>query len=117
MWSTDFATRGAAGVLDQEPLYEFPRSEEVGAVPPGGLEGSPRRRDRGRACGASDAPVLVLHGERDPGSRVGAREVAELAPLGEWAPLAAAGHSPWLEQPAAMRERLRGFIGPIAGSL
>ena len=54
-------------------------------------------------------PVLVLHGERDPDS-VGARDVAELAPFGEWAPLAAAGHSPWLERPAAMRERLRAFV-------
>jgi pimeloyl-ACP methyl ester carboxylesterase len=56
-------------------------------------------------------PVLVLHGEHDP-DPLGARDVAELAPLGEWAPLAAAGHSPWLEQPGAMRERLRAFVAP-----
>lgn len=29
IWSTDFATREAASVLDQEPLYAFPRSETV----------------------------------------------------------------------------------------
>ncbi len=99
----------------RRPLYEFPRSEEVArslqeawkARLDAGIEDDLRRLR---------VPVLVLHGERDP-DPVGAREVAELAPLGEWAPLAAAGHSPWLEQPAAMRERLRGFIGPIAGSL
>ncbi len=75
MWSTDFATREAAGVLDRKPLYEFPRSEKVaGAV----QEDWKARLDAGieddlRKLGV---PVLVLHGERDP-DPAGAREVAE----------------------------------------
>jgi proline iminopeptidase len=112
MWSTDFATREAAGVLDREPLYEFPR---VGAVARAVQEDWKAHLD----VGIEDdlrrlrVPVLVLHGERDP-DPVGAREVADLAPLGEWAPLAAAGHSPWLEQATAIRARLREFIRPLA---
>lgn len=112
MWSTDFATREAASVLDREPLYEFPR---VGAVARAVQEDWKAHLD----VGIEDdlrrlrVPVLVLHGEGDP-DPVGAREVAELAPFGEWAPLPAAGHSPWLEQAAAMRARLREFIRPLA---
>lgn len=112
MWSTDFATREAAGVLDREPLYEFPRADAVARTVQedwkarfeGGIEDDLR---------ALRVPVLVLHGDRDP-DPTGAREVAELAPAGEWAPLDGAGHSPWLEQPSALRERLRAFIRPIA---
>jgi proline iminopeptidase len=114
MWSTDFATREAAGVLDQESLYELPRAEAVVRAVQGdwkahfdaGIEDDLR---------ALRVPVLVLHGDRDP-DPIGAGEVADLAPFGEWAPLAAAGHSPWLEQPSAMRARLRAFIRLIADS-
>jgi proline iminopeptidase len=112
MWSTDFATREAAGVLDREPLYEFPRAEEVARAVQkdwkARFEAGIEEDLRGLRV-----PVLVLHGDRDP-DPVGAQEVADLAPFGEWAPLAAAGHSPWLEQPSAMRARLRAFIRPIA---
>jgi proline iminopeptidase len=108
IWSTDFATREAAAVLDQEPLYDFSRSEPVAKAVQGDWKA---RLDAGieddlRRLGV---PVLVLHGEHDP-DPIGAREVAELAPLGEWAPLADAGHSPWLERPDAMRDRLRTFV-------
>jgi proline iminopeptidase len=108
MWSTDFASPEAAGVLDRQPLYVFPRVDAVArsvhedwkARFDAGIEGDLR---------GLRVPVLVLHGDRDP-DPTGAREVAELAPLGEWAPLDGAGHSPWLEQPTAMRGRLRAFI-------
>jgi proline iminopeptidase len=108
MWSTDFATKEAAGVLDRRPLYDFPRSDAVARAVQADWKA---RLDLGIEDGLRQlsVPVLVLHGDRDP-DPVGAREVAELAPLGEWAPLEAAGHSPWLEQPAAMRERLRAFV-------
>ncbi len=112
MWSTDFATRDAAAVLDPQPLYEFPRVEAVARAVHADWKA---RFDAGieDELRGLDLPVLVLHGDRDPDPD-GAREVAELAPLGEWAPLAGAGHSPWLEQPAAMRKRLRAFLGSIA---
>jgi pimeloyl-ACP methyl ester carboxylesterase len=57
-------------------------------------------------------PVLVIHGDADP-DPVAARRVAELAPLGEWSPLLDAGHSPWLEQPVAVQQRLIGFLDSI----
>jgi proline iminopeptidase len=57
-------------------------------------------------------PILVLYGEHDP-DPVGARAVADLAPNGEWTPIPDAGHSPWLEQPAAMRDSLRSFVARV----
>jgi proline iminopeptidase len=107
MWSTDFATREAAGVLDQEPLYEFPRAETVARAVQGDWKA---RLDAGIEDDLRKlrVPVLVLHGDRDP-DPIGAKEVAELVQRGEWSPIAAAGHSPWLEQPTAMRERLLAF--------
>lgn len=76
MWSTDFATREAAVVLDQEPLYEFPRSEAVARAI---HEDWKARLDAGIKDNLRElrVPVLVLHGERDP-DPVGARDVAAL---------------------------------------
>lgn len=78
MWSTDFANRDAAKVLDDRPLYDFPRNEPVARA----ITEDWKHRF---ADGIEDelrqlaVPVLVLHGEHDP-DPVGAREVAELAP-------------------------------------
>jgi proline iminopeptidase len=116
IWSTDFATREAAtSALDRAPLYEFPRADQVAAAVredwqarlEAGIEDDLRRLD---------VPILVLHGDHDPDPD-GAREVAELAPHGIWTPLAAAGHSPWLEQPGATRTQLRGFLGDLPGTV
>lgn len=111
LWSTDFASREAARVLDSAPLYEFPRSEAVARAVQADwmarLDDGIEEPIHGLRC-----PVLVLHGAEDP-DPLGAREVAELAPLGEWSPIADAGHSPWLEQPEVVRERLRAFLGPL----
>ena len=96
LWSTDFATRGAAETaLARGPLYAFPRAEAVA-----------------RAVQADWEARLVrdARGEHDPDPD-GAREVAELAPRGQWAPIAGAGHTPWLERPDAVRERLRAYLG------
>ncbi|WP_157467799.1 alpha/beta fold hydrolase [Frankia sp. QA3] len=111
MWSTDFASRAAAAVLDSQPLYSFPRADAVARAVQNdwkarldeGIEDDLRRLT---------APVLVVHGRRDP-DPTGAREVADLAPCGQWAPLDNAGHSAWLEQPAAMRQVLRAFLGSL----
>jgi proline iminopeptidase len=108
IWSTDFASRKAAdAALDREPLYDFPRSDAVARS----VEADWRRR---LEDGIEDrlaelaVPVLVLHGEADPDP--GAREVAQIAPNGIWAPVAGAGHSPWLERPAEVERHLRDFL-------
>lgn len=112
MWSTDFASREAAAVLDDQPLYEFPRADAVASAV---QQDWKRRFDAGveDALRRLSMPVLVLHGDRDP-DPTGAREVADLAPHGQWAPLEDAGHSPWLEQPTAMRQRLRAFVHSLS---
>ncbi|WP_256788505.1 alpha/beta fold hydrolase [Frankia sp. AvcI1] len=112
MWSTDFASRAAATVLDSEPLYGYPRAEAVAravqsdwkARLDAGIDDDLRRLT---------VPVLVVHGRRDP-DPTGAREVADLAPRGRWVPLDNAGHSPWLERPAEMRQVLRAFLGSLS---
>jgi GNAT superfamily N-acetyltransferase len=108
LWSTDSACREAAdAALDRAPLYEFPRSDAVART----VEADWRRR---LEAGIEDrlaelaAPVFVLHGEADPDP--GAREVARIAPRGIWAPVADAGHSPWLESPEEIGLYLRGFL-------
>lgn len=111
LWSTDFATPEAAAVLDEQPLYEFPRNE---AVVEGIVADWQQRLDSiVDDVRNLDVPVLVLHGEHDP-DPVGALEVAELAPRGEAVVLAGAGHSPWLERPDAMQEPLRRFVASLA---
>ncbi|WP_261574853.1 alpha/beta fold hydrolase [Frankia gtarii] len=111
MWSTDFASPAAAAVLDRQPLYGFPRADAVARAVQNdwktrldeGIEDDLRRLT---------VPVLVVHGRRDP-NPTGAREIADLAPLGQWAPLDNAGHSPWLEQPAVLQQRLRAFLDSL----
>jgi proline iminopeptidase len=118
-WTTDFATREAAdAALARGPLFEWHRNMDVNHAMTADWLG---RLDAGIDDGVSalPMPVLVLHGEADP-DPTGARAVAELAPHGELALLEGAGHSPWLEQPETMRDRLREFIarvgeGPTAG--
>jgi proline iminopeptidase len=113
IWTTDFATREAAdAALARGPLFELPRNMDVNHATQRSWK---ERLDAGIEDGirALPMPVLVLHGDADP-DPVGARAVAELAPRGEWAPLAGAGHSPWLEQREAMRARLRAFLAPLA---
>ncbi len=109
IWTTDFATREAAdAALARGSLYELPRNMEVNHATQADWK---RRLDAGIEDGIRelDAPVLVLHGEADP-DPVGARAVADLAPRGKWAPIPNAGHSPWLENSATLRERLRAFL-------
>ncbi len=108
IWSTDFASREAAAVLDEKPLYEFPRVDAVATAIHRDWQG---RLDAGIADGLSDlqVPILVVHGEADP-EPAGAREIAEIAPKPIWAPIPRAGHSPWLEEPTALRAQIRDFL-------
>jgi proline iminopeptidase len=111
MWTTDFADRASARVLDRQPLYEFPRNEAVFAA----VSDSYKRlldsgiEDRLRHL---DAPVLVVHGAHDT-APARARQVADLAPHGHWVELEHSAHSCWLEEPEALREVLRCFVGAL----
>jgi proline iminopeptidase len=106
---TDFATRrNATEALARGPLFEFPRSRVVNHA----LQDDWKARlDQGIEddLRVLETPVLVVHGDHDPDPR-GAREVAELLPNAEWAPIEGAGHSPWLERPEQVRRRLRAFL-------
>lgn len=112
MWTTDFADRRNACVLAQHPLYEFPRNERVFRAVNESyrvlLETGVEHR-----LGQLQPPVLVVHGAHDTDpSR--ARRVAELAPNSQWVQLANSAHSPWLEEPLALREALRSFIESVS---
>jgi proline iminopeptidase len=111
IWTTDFADRERAGVLDRQPLYEFPRDEAVFAAV---SESYKRVLDSGveDQVRQLDAPVLVVHGAHDT-EPARARRVAELAPAGRWVELEHSAHSPWLEEPVALRDTLREFIGAL----
>lgn len=108
MWTTDFADRSKAEVLDEHPLYDFTRNEKVFRAVSESYKGVLEMGVEEKVH-SLDVPLLVLHGAQDTDpSR--ARRVAELAPRGQWAQLPNAAHCPWLEQPAPMRERLRSFL-------
>jgi proline iminopeptidase len=108
IWSADFASREAAAVLDEKPLYEFPRVDAVATAIHCDWE---RRLDAGIVDELGDlaVPILVLHGDGDP-EPTGASEIAEIAPKATWAPIPQAGHSPWLEEPIALRAQIRDFL-------
>jgi pimeloyl-ACP methyl ester carboxylesterase len=98
----------SSGPFDRQPLYEFPRNEAVFAA---ASEDYKRVLDSGvedqvRRLGA---PVLVVHGAHDT-EPARARQVAQLARNGRWVELEHSAHSPWLEEPAALREALREFV-------
>jgi proline iminopeptidase len=108
MWITDFAARETANqILDEQPLYQFPRNEEVfravmqsfDAIADGGLEDQVRQLP---------VPVIVIHGAHDVPAR--ALPVARAAPRGQWVQLEHSAHVPWLEEPPVLREVLQGFI-------
>jgi proline iminopeptidase len=108
IWTTDFADRERATVLDRQPLYEFARDEVVfGAV----SESHKRLLDAGveDQLRRLEAPVLVVHGAHDT-DPARARRVAELALHGRWVELERSAHLPWLEQPEELRKALRGFV-------
>jgi proline iminopeptidase len=112
MWITDFADRRHAHVLDEQPLYRFPRDEHIfRAVTETykthletGVEDQVR---------LLDVPVLVIHGAHDT-DPARARRVAQLAPRGRWVELEHSAHCPWLEEPAALCDALRRFLHDLA---
>ena len=108
MWSTDFADRAQAAVLDEQPLYQFPRNEAVfRAVTASYKEVLDGEVDD--QVGTLECPVVVIHGAHDT-DPARARHVAELAPRGVYVELGNSAHSPWLEEPRKLRSALRGFL-------
>ncbi|MEQ4209127.1 alpha/beta fold hydrolase [Actinopolymorpha sp. B9G3] len=56
------------------------------------------------------APTLIIHGEQDPRPLANVRRLLDLLPSATLAAIPKAGHSPWLEDPAAVSARLRAFL-------
>jgi len=113
MWQTDFADAArAADMLDDQPLYAFPRDprvfREVSASLRETLAGPVEPALRGLGC-----PLVAVHDaqDADPGR---ARHVADLAPAGRFVSIEDAGHSPWLEQPDPVASAVRGRLTEIA---
>lgn len=111
-WTTDFADRRNARVLDEHPLYQFQRNEHVFRT---ANESYKAVLDRGveEEVQQLQMPLLVIHGAHDT-DPTRARRVAELAPKGRWVELDRSAHSPWLEQPSDLREQLRSFVSEFA---
>lgn len=111
MWTTDFADRAKAAILDRQPLFRHPRDEEifraVNASYKALLGDALEHRLR-----QLEVPVLVVHGAHDT-EPARARRVADLAPRGRWAELQQSAHVPWLEEPAALRALLRAWVGEL----
>jgi proline iminopeptidase len=63
---------------------------------------------------AVEAPVLVLGGERDGVTGVDAvREVAASFPAAQSVVVPGAGHFPWVDEPAAFRTAVAGFLAAV----
>lgn len=61
-------------------------------------------------CARLDIPVLVLDGDADPRPRGAVDSLVRALPLCERVVLPRVGHMPWMEDPRATREALRGFL-------
>jgi proline iminopeptidase len=109
-WSTDFAEREKAKILDERPLYEYPRDETIFRETTQSYKAHLNAGIEDEVA-QLDVPLLVVHGAHDT-DPTRARRVAELAPKGNWRTLDAA-HSPWFEQPAALRTCLREFLDEL----
>lgn len=105
LWSTDFVSPSRArDVLDAGPLYAFTRNDRVFAAV---ADDQRRILDTGFAetVRGLPMPVVAVHGAGDAGVG-GAETVANLAPAGQCLVLDDAGHSPWFEQPEALRSAI-----------
>ncbi len=58
----------------------------------------------------TDAPVLILHGDRDPIPLASAREWENAFPRATLLPIEGAGHFPFIEQPQAFLRAIQQFI-------
>ena len=57
-----------------------------------------------------DVPMLVLYGADEPGVTLGGEAIAAAVPAASLELVAAAGHFPFIENPTAFLQRVRGFL-------
>jgi pimeloyl-[acyl-carrier protein] methyl ester esterase len=70
-----------------------------------------KEEDRRGVLAGIDTPALVIQGERDRLVPMGAaRFLVEHLPQARLAPVAGAGHAPFLSHPAVFLEKLKSFI-------
>ena len=66
------------------------------------------------ALGRVEAPVLVVGGERDAATGVGACTASPACfPTAGTAVLPRAGHFPWVDEPEAFRSAVAAFLGTL----
>jgi proline iminopeptidase len=61
-------------------------------------------------CAHLDRPVLVLHGAQDPRPVWSTDSLVQALPKARRVVIKDAGHLPWLEQPRAVADEIRGFL-------
>jgi proline iminopeptidase len=69
-----------------------------------------------RRCAQLNRPVLILHGAEDPRPVWATDSLAQALPSARRAVIKDAGHLPWLEQPQAVADEIRGFLARHAAS-
>jgi pimeloyl-ACP methyl ester carboxylesterase len=77
------------------------------------LEAMAERPDSTELVAACKAPVVVVHGQKDaliPVER--GQDVVRVLPAARYVELPHAGHMPMMEDPQAVAEALRSFLGP-----
>ncbi|NNG34511.1 alpha/beta fold hydrolase [Nakamurella aerolata] len=70
--------------------------------------------DVARAARGLRVPTLGVHGAKDPRPHQNAQALVELAHDHQWVLLPEAGHLPWVEQPAMVREVLVQFLHELS---
>ncbi|MBO0808646.1 MAG: alpha/beta hydrolase [Actinobacteria bacterium] len=63
-----------------------------------------------RRCAQLNRPVLILHGAEDPRPVRATDSLTQALPSSRRAVIRNAGHLPWLEQPQAVADAIRGFL-------
>jgi proline iminopeptidase len=66
--------------------------------------------DERATCRRVTAPVLVIHGSKDPRPLAGINALVNILPVVEFAIVEDAGHRPWREQSSAVQALLQGFV-------
>jgi pimeloyl-ACP methyl ester carboxylesterase len=88
--------------------YDFPANRAYFSVDP--------PADLAARLGDVSAPVLVVAGAEDCGAGVApVLALAKLFPSSEAVVVERCGHYPWVEQPAAFRHAVDGFLDTLAG--
>jgi proline iminopeptidase len=112
-WQTDFSDVSKAPDFDVSPMFAYPRNKEAANA----LRNSAEKYLADDRLVAEvrklNIPVLVLHGADDPLPVEGAIALAGLLPSAELVTIDAVGHTPWMEDPEAMRRALREFITEV----